>query len=100
MDGVPGWETPESLVDWGYRAVHGCTVVAKTMIEAWYGSPSSYNYFTGCSVGGRHALKQLQTYPEDYDGVLAGAPAWWTTHQQLWNLKVLYPDCYADCIVC
>ncbi|KAB2570993.1 putative feruloyl esterase B-1 [Lasiodiplodia theobromae] len=87
MDGVPGWQTPESLIDWGYRGVHGCTVVAKSIIEAWYGKASSYNYFTGCSVGGRHALKQLQTYPEDYDGVLAGAPAWWTTHQQLWNLK-------------
>ncbi|CAG8257085.1 unnamed protein product [Penicillium salamii] len=78
---------PESVVDWGYRAWHGTTILGKSLINHWYGAPSEYNYFYGCSTGGRQSMKNLQMYPEDYDGIIAGAPAWWTTHQQLWNLK-------------
>lgn len=78
----PSWVTPNGLIDYGYRAVHETTVVGKQLITAWYRNESSYNYFTGCSVGGRHALKQAQMYPEDWDGVQAGAPAWWATHQR------------------
>lgn len=84
----PEWVTGEdALIDWGYRALHESTVLGKALVKAWYGSASQYNYLTGCSTGGRQAFKNVQTYPADYDGVIAGAPAWWTTHQQLWNLK-------------
>lgn len=87
IDYEPDWVTPNGLIDYGYLAVHESTVLGKSLVKAWYGNESLYNYFSGCSVGGRHALKQIETYPEDYDGVMAGSPAWWTTHQQLWNLK-------------
>lgn len=84
----PEWLTgKDALIDWGYRALHESTVLGKALVEAWYGSASTYNYLAGCSTGGRQAFKNVQTYPTDYDGVVAGAPAWWTTHQQLWNLK-------------
>ncbi|ETS83240.1 hypothetical protein PFICI_05116 [Pestalotiopsis fici W106-1] len=87
IDYDPDWVTPNGLIDYGYLAVHESTVLGKALIKAWYGNESVYNYFTGCSVGGRHAFKQIEMYPEDYDGVMAGSPAWWTTHQQLFNLK-------------
>ncbi|RAK71355.1 tannase and feruloyl esterase [Aspergillus fijiensis CBS 313.89] len=78
---------PEAVVDWGYRAWHGATVLGKLLIQNWYGSGIKYSYFYGCSTGGRQSMKNMQEYPDDYDGILAGAPAWWTTHQQLYNLK-------------
>ncbi|KAK2761822.1 tannase and feruloyl esterase [Colletotrichum kahawae] len=80
---------PESITDWGWRAMHGSTVTSKVLIEAWYGTSPKYNYFSGCSVGGRQGLKALQMFPEDYDGVSVGAPAWWTTHLQLDAVKTL-----------
>ncbi|KAH8647693.1 putative ferulic acid Esterase/Feruloyl esterase [Xylariales sp. PMI_506] len=80
---------PESITDWGWRAMHGSTVISKFLIESWYTSPSKYNYYSGCSVGGRQGLRALQLFPGDYDGVSAGAPAWWTTHLQLDAVKTL-----------
>ena len=81
------WVSPEGLIDWGYRAMHESTVLGKALVKEWYGSASQYSYLAGCSTGGRQSFKSAQVYPEDYNGILAGAPAWWTTHQQLWNLK-------------
>lgn len=61
--------------EWSYRAVHEMTVKAKTIINAFYGSDPEYSYFIGCSGGGRQAMAQAQRYPDDYDGIIAGAPA-------------------------
>src|SRR5207253_2858588 len=66
---------PEKLIDFGYRAVHETSVQAKAVIRALYGRDASLNYFAGCSDGGREALMEAQRYPEDFNGVLAGAPA-------------------------
>lgn len=81
-------DQPERVTDWGYRAMHGSVVLAKHIVEKYYGSESKYNYYSGCSTGGRQGIRDIQLYPEDFDGVLAGAPAWWTTHLQTWTLKV------------
>jgi len=66
---------PEKVTDWGYRAVHEMTLKAKAIIAAFYGKSAHYSYFNGCSTGGRQALKEAQRYPNDYDGIIAGAPA-------------------------
>jgi pimeloyl-ACP methyl ester carboxylesterase len=66
---------PEKIVDFGHRANHVGTVAAKAIIEAYYGSATKHAYFHGCSNGGRDALMLAQRYPEDYDGIIAGAPA-------------------------
>lgn len=64
---------PELVNDFGYRAQHVTTVAAKAIIAAFYQQQPSYSYFYGCSQGGHHALMEAQRYPEDYDGLIAGA---------------------------
>jgi hypothetical protein len=70
---------PEKVADFGWRGIHEMTVKAKVIIEAFYGSATSHSYFSACSDGGREALMEAQRFPNDYDGILAGAPAnYWT----------------------
>ena len=70
---------PERVNDFGYRAVHEMTRKAQSIIDAYYGVPASHSYFMSCSDGGREALIEAQRFPADYDGILAGAPAYhWT----------------------
>ncbi|GAA5888806.1 hypothetical protein JCM6882_002860 [Rhodosporidiobolus microsporus] len=66
---------PESQIDFGYRAVHLTTVYSKKIIEAYYGKKHKHAYWIGCSSGGKQGLKEVQLYPDEYDGVLAGAAA-------------------------
>jgi len=66
---------PEKIVDFGYRGIHEMTRVAKLLTARFYGSAARRAYFAGCSDGGREALMEAQRYPDDYDGILAGAPA-------------------------
>lgn len=66
---------PQMRADFAHRAVHLTAVTAKRLIQAFYGQPQAYAYFTGCSDGGREALVEAQRYPDDFDGIIAGAPA-------------------------
>jgi hypothetical protein len=66
---------PEKVKDFGWRAVHVMTERAKQIVAAFYGKPQNKAYFDACSDGGREALMEAQRFPEDYDGILAGAPA-------------------------
>jgi feruloyl esterase len=83
---VPGH--PEKMVDYGYRAVHEMTVTAKAMIAAFYGNGPRLSYWNGCSTGGRQGLMEALRYPADYDGIIAGAPVNFRTHQLTWELWV------------
>ncbi|PSR80628.1 putative ferulic acid Esterase/Feruloyl esterase [Coniella lustricola] len=78
----------ERKADWGYRALHESIVMAKAIVGSYYGSAPAYSYYTGCSTGGRQAMKEVQMYPDEFDGVMAGCPSWWTTHQQTWQLEI------------
>jgi TonB family protein len=70
---------PDKIVDFGWRSIHEMTVKAKAIIRAFYGDAPKRSYFIGCSNGGRQGLMEAQRFPEDYDGILAGAPAnYWT----------------------
>ena len=64
----------ERIIDFDYRAIHETAEVAKAIISAFYGNPPTRSYFSSCSNGGRQALMEAQRYPQDYDGILAGAP--------------------------
>jgi feruloyl esterase len=68
-------EQPEKVVDFGHRGNHLAAVVAKQLIAAYYGEPAKRAYFVGCSNGGRDGIMEVSRYPQDYDGVVAGAPA-------------------------
>jgi feruloyl esterase len=71
---------PEKWKDFGWRATHLMTEFSKALITTFYGNPPGKSYFAGCSTGGQQALMEVQRFPTDYDGVLAGAPAFNRTH--------------------
>lgn len=86
---------PEKIVDYGHRAVHEMTEKAKSIVSAFYGSGPKRSYFASCSNGGRQALMEAQRYPNDYDGLIAGAPANQFTHILsgfAWNLQATLND--------
>jgi feruloyl esterase len=81
---------PEKIADFAHRAIHEMTVVAKTTAKTFYGDDVKRAYFGNCSNGGRQALMEAQRYPQDYDGILAGAPANYWTHllaSALWDAQ-------------
>ncbi len=86
---------PEKIVDFGWRAIHLMTVAAKSLIAAYYGTPAKYSYWNGCSEGGGQALSEAQRFPDDYDGILAGAPANYFVHLQIggnWISQAIHKD--------
>lgn len=66
---------PEKVIDYAYRAVHVMTENSKLLIRTHTGHFADKSYFVGCSAGGHQALSEAQRYPNDYDGIVAGAPA-------------------------
>ncbi|RYP36285.1 hypothetical protein DL767_003438 [Monosporascus sp. MG133] len=73
-----GLNAPESLFDWGYRAMHGSVEI----VNKYYATPEGirYSYYAACSTGGRQGLKEIYLHPDSFDGISVGAPAWWSTH--------------------
>lgn len=74
-DPSSGIGNPEVWKDFGHRATHLMTTVAKQAIYAFYGRGPSFSYFNGGSTGGQQSYSEVQRYPEDYDGVIAMVPA-------------------------
>jgi len=75
VDASWAYKHPEKIDDFGWRALHLTTENAKRLTELFYGTPAKRAYFDACSDGGREALMEAQRFPEDFDGILAGAPA-------------------------
>jgi hypothetical protein len=71
---------PEARADYNYRSTQRVTDVARKVIARFYDSPIKYSYFQGCSNGGREGLMAAERYPEYFDGIIAGAPAFNLTH--------------------
>jgi tannase/feruloyl esterase len=87
---TPTWALghPEKVIDFGYRALHETATLSKAALQGYFNKPASRAYFKGCSDGGREALMEAERYPEDFDGIIAGAPANNWTHQFagfVWN---------------
>jgi pimeloyl-ACP methyl ester carboxylesterase len=92
-DFIPGH--PDKLADFIHRGVHEMTVAAKGVINGHYGNAPKYSYWNGCSTGGRQALTEAQRYPNDYDGIIAGAAAAYVTRlqgMQVWVSQQAHRD--------
>src|SRR5262245_1363070 len=90
--GGPWMQNQNKLIDFGYRAVHEMSEKGKAIIAAFYGNNARLSYFNGCSAGGRQALKAAQKFPQDFDGVVAGAPALNTTGRAAYSVWVAQND--------
>ena len=78
--------------DNAHVGIHEMTVTGKALTQAMYGAAPKYSYFDGCSTGGRQGLMEAQRYPEDYNGIVSGAPAInWTRFipQELWGVVLM-----------
>lgn len=84
----------ERQVNFGHLAVHRTAEVSKAIIGNYYGKWPKYSYFMGCSRGGGQAMMEAQRYPNDFDGIIAGAPAFdWTSIavEAIQNTQAVYP---------
>lgn len=91
-DGAWGKDQPGKVRDYGWRAFHVSTVAAKAIAARVFGRAPDHAYLASCSNGGRQALMEAQRYPEDYDGLIAGAPALdWTgvAAALVWDIQAL-----------
>jgi hypothetical protein len=82
----------QKMLDYAWRAVHLTAETAKRVIRTYYGQGASRSYFDGCSTGGRQGLMSAQRFPEDFDGILVGAPVLdftGTTMMGAWNARAL-----------
>jgi feruloyl esterase len=82
--GHPGtdvWNTdwtkdPQAVTDFAWRAIHEMTVAGKALVQLRYGKAQTRAFYQGCSTGGRQGLMEAQRFPDDYDGIIAGAPVY------------------------
>jgi feruloyl esterase len=81
-----GYNNRQKEIDFGFRSLHVTTETAQGIIEAFYDRPAAYSYFVGSSAGGRQAMMEAQRFPDDYDGILVGAPTLNISKIQMWGL--------------
>ncbi|KAG2785169.1 hypothetical protein Pcac1_g5289 [Phytophthora cactorum] len=75
MDGKVFSHNPGRRKSFAYSAQHLTSLVSKTLMRMYYGQKPRYSYFNGCSDGGREGVMEAMRYPNDFHGILAGAPA-------------------------
>ncbi len=79
-------------IDYAFRAVHLTATTAKAVARHYYGTAPHHSYWDGCSTGGRQGLMSAQRFPDDFDGIVAGAPVQNFTDTQMayvWNNQAL-----------
>jgi feruloyl esterase len=81
--------SPEKLIDFGYRSVHETAVQGKAAVKALYGAAPRFSYFNGCSGGGRQAFMEAQRFPDDFDGIVAGAPGYNRTDAAFQTIQMI-----------
>ena len=95
LDGRSLTGHPEKQIDFAYRSTHLMNVFAKQVISEFYSQGADHSYYYGCSTGGGQGMHMVEQYPDDYDGVVAGAPSINRTHVgSFWNFFVTHesPD--------
>ena len=69
-----GVNNPEKIEDWGSRSINSITVAGKALLDGLRAKPAQRAYYLGCSTGGHQGFAEAQRYPDDFDGIIAGAP--------------------------
>jgi feruloyl esterase len=93
FDAKWAWNDREAEIDFGYRATHVTAVAGKAIATALYERAPQRSYLHGCSTGGRQGLVSAQRFPQDFDGIIAGAPVLRMPHSGLvlaWSLRALH----------
>ena len=92
----------ERQLNFGHLAIHRTAEVSKAIIGSYYGYYPKYCYFIGCSRGGGQAMMEAQRYPDDFDGIVAGAPAFnWTALavECIQSIQAVYPSNLTDSVI-
>jgi feruloyl esterase len=90
------YNNPEAQNNWGYRALHDSVLLGKQLTADFYHRNISYSYYSGCSTGGRQGLVEVELFPDDFDGVVVGAAAWWMTRIALYFIETALPNLPQD----
>ncbi len=64
----------QKLLDYAFRSLHTTAITGKQIAEAYFGAKPTRSYYEGCSTGGRQGLILAQRFPDDFDGLVIGAP--------------------------
>ncbi len=76
------------IEDFIRNAIKKQVLYSKSIAATYYGISAAYNYWNGCSTGGRQGYLLAQELGDELDGILANAPAiYWTRFQtaQMWG---------------
>ncbi|KAF7289863.1 Carboxylic ester hydrolase [Mycena indigotica] len=83
-NGIVFLNNPEVINDFAFRSVHVEAMIGKLLVEAYYQQTHTTSYYLGCSTGGRQGMQAALRYPDDFDGIIAGAPATDWNHLLYW----------------
>ncbi len=79
-------------LEYGYQSEQALYTVARYIINYFYGQPPNRSYYNGCSDGGREAMEMAERYPDEFNGIIAGAPEIiagpLNAEHQTWDVRV------------
>jgi len=76
------------IQDFIRNAIKQQVLWSKHLTQKYYGMSAAYNYWNGCSTGGRQGYLLAQELGDELQGIMANAPAiYWTRFQtaQMWG---------------
>jgi hypothetical protein len=89
---LDGTYNVQFIQDWSRNGIKQQILFSKAIAATYYGAAPQYNYWNGCSTGGRQGYLLAQELGNELDGILANAPAiYWTRFQtaQMWGQIVM-----------
>jgi feruloyl esterase len=67
---------PLGTIGQAYQSIEATTLMAKYLVNQFYGDGPHHSYWAGCSTGGRQGMVMSQNFPMFFDGILAGDPVY------------------------